>query len=511
MKEYEQQFGVVVTKNIEQVGREDNLLHVPLPIFYCFFNRRLMGKNCCVCMVVLAISLICMIDAMATNSGELIFKAAESSNMGAVSDAIKGKSVDVNAADEQGKTLLMYAAQSGNEQLVRYLISKGADVRKGQPNLWDPGQDITVLYYAALDGNKSLVKYLIEEEKLDPRVTMLMRKDEFASSALSNAAASSSKELAEYLFSQIPKQDVPVMLPQALNQAGMKRDREMINYLLSVDSATVSALKYALERAGAGREKDDLDFAAWLLNKGVNPNLPVRYGNSGECCALDTACRNGDREMAELLLSFGADVNISLIGHVNYTPLRSAAQSGNLDLVKFLISKGARINQDSSEHESVLSFAAKSGNNEVVQFFIDNGVPLKGDSCLVEAICSRKKETVDYLLAAGADVNAAGFFNENPLFAAVKVNDPDIVRLLLKKGAAIDAKNLDGQTVMWPVVESAASTGDFSIMKYLISRKADLKARDNRGNSLLGFADTRLNRQPYYEQLKHRLERAGAK
>ena len=55
--------------------------------------------------------------------------------------------------------------------------------------------------------------------------------------------------------------------------------------------------------------------------------------------AFWNACRGGQRAVAELLLSLGADLN--WIGHDDKTPLQVAEESGNRDLVEWLRDQGA--------------------------------------------------------------------------------------------------------------------------------------------------------------------------
>jgi len=54
------------------------------------------------------------------------------------------------------KTPLFNICESGNENLVKYLIEQGADINKEDVNGKTP------LFYVCSSGNENLVKYLME-------------------------------------------------------------------------------------------------------------------------------------------------------------------------------------------------------------------------------------------------------------------------------------------------------------------------------------------------------------
>lgn len=54
---------------------------------------------------------------------------------------------------------------------------------------------------------------------------------------------------------------------------------------------------------------------------------------------LHVACTRGSLEEATILVENGADING--IGDMGYTPLHYAVASGNSELIKYLLSKGA--------------------------------------------------------------------------------------------------------------------------------------------------------------------------
>jgi ankyrin repeat protein len=100
------------------------------------------------------------------------------------------RGMDVNTADPSGKTLLMFAAENGNEKLLEFLLKNGANVlirnKYGDTavaiaalrghlqvvrDLVEAGAAIdadgwTPLQYAAFDGHADIVSYLINQHAL---------------------------------------------------------------------------------------------------------------------------------------------------------------------------------------------------------------------------------------------------------------------------------------------------------------------------------------------------------
>ncbi|WP_281233223.1 ankyrin repeat domain-containing protein [Flavobacterium gelatinilyticum] len=71
-------------------------------------------------------------------------------------------------------------------------------------------------------------------------------------------------------------------------------------------------------------------------------------------------------ELIEFLLNHGADINY---GNGNGTPLMFAISHKNINAVKFLISKGAKIEgYKNRAGEDTLTFAQKVGNTEILDF-----------------------------------------------------------------------------------------------------------------------------------------------
>lgn len=104
----------------------------------------------------------------------------------------------------------------------------------------------------------------------------------------------------------------------------------------------------------------------------------------------------------------------------------------------------------------------------------------RGNSPLMYAAALGSLESMNLLLEAGADPNAANDFAATPLMWCA--GDAAKVRLLLSKGARVDARSKLGRT---PLLIAAYYDGSTEAASLLIEKGADVNARENSGNSVL--------------------------
>jgi hypothetical protein len=135
--------------------------------------------------------------------------------------------------------------------------------------------------------------------------------------------------------------------------------------------------------------------------KSAQKQLPNRPGSSAARIAPTTsrlyvACKSGQTEVVETLITHGADVNQAMKD--GDTPLFCALQHGHLEMVKLLIIKGANISQ-------ALFFAIKFGHLEIVKLFLQEGANI--NQALSYAMRYEQSEIVKLLLKKGASTEQA--------------------------------------------------------------------------------------------------------
>ena len=150
---------------------------------------------------------------------------------------------------------------------------------------------------------------------------------------------------------------------------------------------------------------------------------------------IDAAVEN-NLEAVKQLLAAGADVDAKVGGFIRgWTPLHFAARDGYKEIVELLIAEGANVNANNQYGYTPLHLAT---TKEVAALLISNGADVnakidEGWTSLHSAVANGHKEVVEVLIAKGADVNAKDDDGDTPLLYAY--SHWEIANLLRKHGA----------------------------------------------------------------------------
>ena len=182
----------------------------------------------------------------------------------------------------------------------------------------------------------------------------------------------------------------------------------------------------------------------------------------GESIPLWRAARDGNIEAVRQHLASGTDVDAKS-SRSGSTPLHFAANYGRKEIAELLISKGAEVNAKSNKGNTPLHNAALGGGNQ-------------------NAAHGGQKEIAELLIAKGADVNAKDDGGMAPLHSAaqvwIKVNT-EVIELLIAEGADVNAKDDDGTTPLdWAIRRKHSETADL-LRKHGGKTKKELKAAGN--------------------------------
>ncbi len=139
------------------------------------------------------------------------------------------------------------------------------------------------------------------------------------------------------------------------------------------------------------------------------------------------------KEIAELLISKGADVNAK--NENGQTPLFDAAVAGHKEIVELLIANGANVNAKNDYGTTPLHNSKK----EIVELLIAKGADVnakcKGGAPPLHIATTRAdNETTEILISKGADVNVVDNFDFTTLDRAIQFENTKIANLLRKHG-----------------------------------------------------------------------------
>jgi ankyrin repeat protein len=98
-----------------------------------------------------------------------------------------------------------------------------------------------------------------------------------------------------------------------------------------------------------------------------------------------------------------------------------------------------------------------------------------------------EEENVAAALAAGADLESRtdDAFGYTPLIRAAKMNKVAVVRLLIERGAAVNARCSSG----WYPTHWAATAGRLDALRVLVECRADVNVRTSEGWTALSIAE----------------------
>ena len=169
-----------------------------------------------------------------------------------------------------------------------------------------------------------------------------------------------------------------------------------------------------------------------MLDRGADANTQGRYGQP-------LAAASNDIKKVKLLVSAGADVNGSIRNGDH--PLYRAALWGNLEVVEFLLSKNAKVRVKRYDGQSPSDLAIRRGHFEVVKRLLDAGA----ERTLHAKVAMGEVDEVKLELANGADANLTipGDYPPRLIHTAVKFGRDKVLKLLLDKGANVNAKMMD--------------------------------------------------------------------
>jgi ankyrin repeat protein len=176
------------------------------------------------------------------------------------------------------------------------------------------------------------------------------------------------------------------------------------------------------------------------------------------------------------------------------TPLWCAAVANHIEVLKSLLKHGANVNEASDTESTPVRSSCYMTNIDVVKLLVENGADIhkpniNGGTCLINSVQS--VELCRYLIERKANVNAQDNSQYSALHYAIKEEQIDTVRLLIRHGADIFMKNNMGDDAY----RTAALRGLSEVLSILMEHQWPSIPRQIECHELLGanFVDEKNN------------------
>ena len=371
--------------------------------------------------------------------------------------------IDLN---RQINELFLICAETGNKTLLDYCISKGANA-----NATDLGGN-NALLLAAENGRKEMYDYCITKLGLSPNSLNAHKENALMLSFQSSNAGLITQLIEENQnleFQNIEGETALFYadrceLPEIFGIYLMKK----VNLNHADKNGNTVILKAAF--------RDNTSHVFQLLEKGADATVKNKNGKNLLSGLLSSYYRNEEvKTLALKLINQGVDVGVKTTNGADLTFV--AIQAGDLELLKLLHSKGAKVDgRDGSNQRS------DNLDMEILQYVLENGGdPNAKDNWSRTYLCSALEkndvELAAFLVKYKADVNLpACFMGETLLHEAIEKGNLVWVQFLVESKADLYVKDTWSKNAM----EVAIEKGNQDIVTYLRSKGAMTKDELNK-------------------------------
>ncbi len=338
------------------------------------------------------------------------------------------------------------------------------------------------------DNDVVAIQKLFSEGKASPHDV-----NPHGSSALIYAAGHNDLQLSQFLLRE--SADPDLANDWGRSPAELLWERSFAGHLSSEDNCRMGIMLKDHENVETWRFSRIHKIVLGLVYQDLRSELEVstaciNMGDSWGRTPLCWATIRNDVECAKVLLSFGADPNIT-----DESGQTSLFFVQTPEMCETLLQAGVDVHvrnsgQKSALHQFCRGIVRRDTDNnyvDVIDMLIKADIDVNvcdenGETPLMNAIHAGLLGYARRLIENGADVNAAnyGWGNDNAIQFAVRWDQPDIIPLLLEKGADYTALNYAGRNIAHFACQSG-SAKTIAVLAASNLNKLDVTVRDKDG------------------------------
>ena len=384
---------------------------------------------------------------------------------------------DVNAANTNNETVLMTACWIKNIDAINLLLEAGAD-----PNIAG-ANGFRCLHDAVTKGSSIEVLLAIINHGADINATNMNNE-----TALMIACQMENKDTINALLSAGADPNVTDSNGDTCLCCAARNDccTEVLQVIISHGGDVNATGKDNRPALMIACKKGNKDATNLLLSAGADPNLP---DGNGATCIHYAVCEGCCKDMLSTVVNHGADINAT--SNKNVTSLMLACEKGNMDAINVLLNAGADPNIADAEGDACLQYAARNDCcTEIVQAIISRCVDInatnKNNITALMMVCEKiNKNAINVLLNAGADPNITDADGDICLHSAARNNCcTEVLQAILSHGGDVNATGKEKRTALM----IACKKGNKQAINVLFNAGADPNIVDADREACLHYA-----------------------